>query len=324
MPKRIPSTPPPMIVPRFAICALIVPFAAICCGCSNASSVFSPNNSPEVATIRVDGSSTVYPISAVVAEMFSEQRPNSRIVVGYHGTGGGMKKFIAGEIDICDASREMSPSEREACNRNGVESIELQIAYDGIACVTSKENTWCESLTVAQLERIWTPDSPAKNWSDLNPSWPNEELRLYGPGADSGTFDYFTKTIMGIAGKSRADYRPSEDDNVLVHGVASSKFALGYFGLAFFEGNKQRLKLLSVDSDNGAIRPSTQTISDKTYPLWRRLFIYIRKSSMQEEQTREFVEFYLRHASQVVTDVGYVPVEDDILQRNLATLEAYQ
>jgi len=175
-----------------------------------------------------------------------------------------------------------------------------------------------------QLKRIWTPDFPAKKWSDLDTSWPAEELRLYGPGADSGTFDYFTETIMGIPGKSRADYSPSEDDNVLVHGVASSKFALGYFGLAFFESNKQRLKLLSVDSGGGAIHPSLQTVSDKSYPLWRRLFIYVRKSSMQDEQMQEFVEFYLRHASEVVTDVGYVPVEDQILQQNLDAFETYK
>jgi phosphate transport system substrate-binding protein len=238
--------------------------------------------------------------------------------VGYSGTGGGMKKFIAGEIDICDASRRIKDNEAEACDDAGVEFIELEVAYDGLAVVVSPENTWCDCLTTEQLKKLWTPDRPAKKWSDLDPSWPVEDVVLYGPGTDSGTFDYFTEEIVGETKKSRADYSPSEDDNVLVTGVSSNKHALGYFGFAYFEENADKLKLLGVDSGSGCMKPTTKTVSMNTYtPLSRPLFVYVRKSSLADPHVADFVNFYLAKAADAAAQVGYVPVKEEIQKANL-------
>ena len=269
-------------------------------------------------TIRIDGSSTVYPISALMAELYKESHPDARIAVAFHGTGGGMKKFIAGEIDICDASRKIKDSESEACSDAGVEFVEFEVAYDGLAIVVSPDNTWCDCLTTEQLKKLWTPDNPAKTWSDLDPSWPAEEVALYGPGTDSGTFDYFTEEIVGETKKSRSDYSPSEDDNVLVTGVSSNKNALGYFGFAYFEENREKLKLLGVDSGSGCMKPTMETVSENTYtPLSRPLYIYVRKSSLAEPAIAEFVDFYLQKAGEAAKQVGYVPVKEEIHAANL-------
>ena len=272
-------------------------------------------------TIRIDGSSTVYPVSALMSELFKDVNPEARIIVGPSGTGAGMKKFINGEIDICDASRKIKPAEEEACNDAGVEYIELEVAYDGLAVVVSLENDWCDCLTTDQLKRLWTPDDPAQKWSDLDPSWPAEKVILYGPGTDSGTFDYFTEEIVGETRKSRTDYGPSEDDNVLVTGVSSNKYALGYFGLAYFEENKEKLKLVGVDSGTGCIKPTMETVSKNIYtPLSRPLFIYVRKSSLSNPDVSQFVSFYLERAAEASRQVGYVPVKEDIQQANLEKL----
>ena len=273
------------------------------------------------STIRIDGSSTVYPISSRMSELFGESNPGARITVSFSGTGGGMKKFIAGEIEICNASRAIKDSEKEACSDVGIEYIELEVAYDGLAVVVSKETDWCDCLTVAQLQKLWTPDNPAKTWKDLDSSWPDEPFDLYGPGTDSGTFDYFTEEIVGEAKKSRSDYNPSEDDNVLVTGVSSNKYALGYFGFAYFEENKSKLKLLGVDSGDGCIKPDMETVSQNTYkPLSRPLYIYVRKSALAQPEVAAFVNYYLEHAAEASKFVGYVPVHDEIQTANLQKL----
>lgn len=279
-------------------------------------------SSAGTSMIKIDGSSTVYPISARMMELYGGKNTGTKITVGYSGTGGGMKKFYGGEIDICDASRAIKESETEACSDAGVEFIELAVAYDGLAVVVSKENDWCDGMTVEQLHKIWTPDNPAKKWSDVDPSWPAEEIVLYGPGVDSGTFDYFTEEIVGEAKKIRSDFSPSEDDNVIVTGVSSNKYALGYFGFAYFEENKDKLKLLGVDSGNGFIKPTMETVSKNTYaPLSRPLFIYVRKSALANASTADFVQFYLDNAAEAAKTVGYVPVKAEIQQANLAKLK---
>ena len=271
--------------------------------------------------IRIDGSSTVYPISALVTEIYNEQKPGARITVAFSGTGGGMKKFIAGEIDICDASRAIKESERESCAAAGVEFIELEVAYDGLAVVLSPENDWCDCMTVEQLKELWEPESAIKKWSDLDRSWPDEEIVLYGPGTDSGTFDYFTEVIVGESKASRSDYNPSEDDNVLVTGVGGDKYALGYFGFAYFEENKSKLKLMGVDGGDGCMTPSLETVSQNTYkPLSRPLYIYVRKSSLQNASVADFVSYYLDHAAEAAAEVGYVPVKQEAHQANLQKL----
>lgn len=280
-------------------------------GCSGCS----PSNSAKsAATIRVDGSSTVYPITEAVAEEFRNERPDVRAVIGFSGTGGGFKKLAAGEIDICDASRTIKDEERAACEANGVKFVELEIAFDGLSVVVNPDNDWCDCLTVEQLKAIWQPESAIEKWSDLNPEWPDEKIELFGPGTDSGTFDYFTEAIMGEAKSSRADYTPSEDDNMLVTGVEGSKYALGYFGFAYYSENKERLKLLGVDSGDGqCIQPSLETVRSNTYkPLSRPLYIYVNQNSLSKPEIVEFVQYYLKTVGDLVTQVGYVPLADEV------------
>lgn len=269
-------------------------------------------------SVKVDGSSTVYPVTEAVAEEFRKERPNVRVIVGFSGTGGGFKKFSAGETDISDASRPIKDSEKEACAKNGVEYIELQVAFDGLAVMVNPENDWCDCLTVEQLKALWQPESAVNKWSDLNPEWPDEVIELFGPGTDSGTFDYFTEAIMGEARASRADYEPSEDDNMLVKGIAGEKYGLGYFGYAYYGENKDKLKLLGIDAGDGnCVKPSEETVNNHTYkPLSRPLYIYVRKDSLNRPEVKEFVEFYLNNAAKLVPEVGYVAVPMDIAVNN--------
>jgi phosphate transport system substrate-binding protein len=274
-------------------------------------------------SVKVDGSSTVLRISEAVAEEFHKAQPQVRVTVGRAGTGGGFKKFSHGEIDICDASRPINDVEREACHQGGVEYVELEIAFDGLTVVVNPKNDWCDCLTVEQLKAIWQPESAVSKWSDLNPAWPEREIKLYGPGTDSGTFDYFTEVIVGKAGSSRNDYMSSEDDNSLVTGVAGDVDALCYFGLAYFEENQDRLKALGVDPGDGkCVRPSVETVRDHSYkPLSRPLFIYVNKSSLTRSEVRSFVEFYLAKVGSLVEVVGYVPLPDDVLAKSKQALE---
>jgi phosphate transport system substrate-binding protein len=291
-------------------CALVMMTVVLAHGCGESKSVQS---------IKVDGSSTVFPISMAVAEGFQAEYPDAKVPVRQSGTGGGMKQFSAGEIDISNASRPMTDTEKEACQQNKVEYVEFTIAFDGLAVVVNPQNDWCDCITVEQLKSIWRPESDGTvtKWSDVNPDWPDEELKLYGPGTDSGTFDYFTEVICGEARASRPDYTASENDNALVVGVVGDKGALGYFGFAYYAENKEQLKLLAVKSDGDCVLPSEATVRDGTYtPLARPLFIYVSKKSLKRPEVAEFVKFHLANAARIATERGYVPVPDDIAAEN--------
>ncbi len=262
--------------------------------------------------VRIDGSSTVGPLSAAVAEEFRGAQPGINVSVGISGTGGGMKKFVAGEIDIVDASRPIKDSEIALAKEHGIEFIELPVAFDGLAIVVSTQNTWVDQLSIAELKRIWEPNSQVKNWSDVRPGFPNEPLKLYGPGTDSGTFEYFTEQVCGEAGASRVDYTPSEDDNALVKGVEGDKGALAYFGHAYYEENADKLKLVPVVGDSGEpVLPTKETIADGSYkPLSRPLFIYVATPALDRPEVVEFVNYYVHQVGGVAAHAGYVALPE--------------
>ncbi|SHF50989.1 phosphate ABC transporter substrate-binding protein, PhoT family [Fodinibius roseus] len=268
--------------------------------------------------IKIDGSSTVFPISEAVAEEFRTEAPDVRVTVGVSGTGGGFQKFLRGDTDINNASREIQPSEVKTAEENGIEYVQLSVAYDGLAVVVHPENDWVDYFTVEELKKIWEPEAQGEitRWSDVREEWPDEELHLFGPGVASGTFDYFTETIVGESGASRGDFTASEDDNVLVQGVSTDKYALGFFGLAYYEENKESLKLAGVQNGAGnVVRPTMQTVSDGTYePLSRPLFIYVRKEAAQQENVQQFVHFYLDNAPMLAEQIGYIPMPDSVYQ----------
>jgi phosphate transport system substrate-binding protein len=263
------------------------------------------------STIKVDGSSTVYPITEAVAEDFQATGGGARVTVGLSGTGGGFKKFCAGETDISNASRPIKDEEIQACKAAGINYIELPIAYDALTVVVNNQNNWVSSMTVAELKKLWEPAAQGKitNWSQVRSGWPNAPIKLFGPGADSGTFDYFTDAIVGEEGASRTDYLPSEDDNVLVQGVSRDKNALGYFGFAYYEANKDKLKAIGIDGGKGAVMPSAATVQNGTYqPLSRPLFIYVSSKAVQRPEVKKFVEFFMTQGASLVQEVGYVPL----------------
>ncbi len=263
--------------------------------------------------IKVDGSSTVYPITEAVAEEFQKVNRKVKVTVGISGTGGGFKKFCRGETDISNASRPIKPVEVELAKSNGISFIELPVAFDGLAVIVNKQNTWAKSMTVGELKKLWEPEAKGRitKWSHIRKGWPDEPIRLFGPGTDSGTFDYFTEVICGKEDASRPDYTASEDDNVLVQGIASDKYALGYLGLAYYEQNADRLNLVAVDSGKGPILPNASTVSEGTYaPLSRPIFIYVSVSSLKRPAVKEFVEFYLRNAKNLSGEVGYIPLPE--------------
>jgi phosphate transport system substrate-binding protein len=266
-------------------------------------------------SIVADGSSTVFPITQAIAEEFSAEQPNVRISVGTSGTGGGFEKFCAGETAISDASRPIDPEEEApVCQQNGIEYVELQVAIDGLSIVVNPENDFAECLTVDELKSIWEPESSIDNWSQVRAGFPDQRLTLYGPGTDSGTFDYFTDEIVGEEGASRSDYTASEDDNVLVQGVEGDPNALGYFGYAYYEQNQDRLKVLGVDSGAGCVQPNRGTIESGEYaPLSRPLYIYVSKEAAGRPEVSAFVDFYLGTVNELVSEVGYVPVPETTL-----------
>lgn len=272
--------------------------------------------------IAIDGSSTVYPITEAVAEEFAGEDSTARVTVGVSGTGGGFKKFCVKETDISNASRPIKKEEIELCKSNGVTFIELPVAYDALSVVVNPQNTWVSSITTEELKTIWAPEAQAKitKWSQVRPEWPNEEIALFGPGVDSGTYDYFTEVITGKAQSSRGDFTSSEDDNVLVQGVAANKNALGFFGLAYYAENKERLKAIPVDDLNdangvGAQLPTIETVTKGTYqPLARPMFIYVSKNALNKPLVKKFVTFYLANVTKLAVEVGYVQLPAAILQ----------
>jgi len=283
---------------------------------TKAPAVAQPTGKAVEGSIAVDGSSTVYPITEAVGEEFQKANPKTKVTVGISGTGGGFKKFCAGETDISDASRPIKSSEIEACQKNNIEYIELPVAYDGLAVMVNPQNTWATSMTVKELKKLWEPEAQGKitRWNQVRPDWPDKEIHLFGPGTDSGTFDYFTEAINGKEKASRGDYQASEDDNVLVQGIATDPLALGYFGVAYYAENKDKLKLVAIDDEKdengkGPILPTQETVEKGTYqPLARPLFIYVKKSSAERPEVQAFVKFYLDNAPKLVKEVGYIPL----------------
>ena len=260
-------------------------------------------------TIKIDGSSTVYPVSEAVAEEFRTEAPKVKVTVGVSGTGGGFKKFGRGETDISDASRPIKDKEATICKESGINYVELTVAYDGLAVIINPENKWVDKFTTEELKKLWEPAAEGKimKWSDIREGWPNENINLYGPDAASGTYDYFIEAIVGKGTGSRGDYSPSADDNVLVQGVATDKYALGFFGLAYFEENKDKLQLVAVDNGSGPVIPTQKTVAEKTYsPLSRPIFIYVNSTSIKRPEVVKFVEYYMTQAAELVSDVGYI------------------
>jgi len=280
--------------------------------------------------VKIDGSSTVYPLSEAVAEEFRNAEGGIRVTVGESGTGGGFKKFSRAEIDINDASRPIKEEEIELCKQGKVDFIELPVAYDGLVVVVNKENSFVDYLTVEELKKIWEPEAQGKikTWNQIRPSFPNQPINLYGAGTASGTYDYFTEAIVGKAKSSRGDYNASEDDNVLVKGVSSDKNALGYFGLAYYTNNADKLKLVPINDGNdangkGAISPSVQTVTDGTYqPLARPVFIYVSAASADKEDVKAFVKFYLQNAASLSKEIGSVPLPAEAYELGLKRFEA--
>lgn len=262
--------------------------------------------------IRIDGSSTVYPVTEAVAEEFQDANKGMRVTVGVSGTGGGFKKFCRGEIDIANASRPIMAEEMKAAKANGVEYIELPICFDALTVVVNKSNTWAETITVAELKKMWEPGAQGKvtRWNQINPKWPDAPLTLYGAGSDSGTFDYFTEAVCGKAKASRGDYTASEDDNVLVRGVDGDKNAIGYFGYAYFAEHTDKLKAVKIDDGKGggAVEPNPESVIKGKYnPLSRPLFIYVNKKAAESRpDVKKFVEYYLENAASLAEEVKYV------------------
>ena len=301
---------------KLALPALTLAFFAAACGGGDSQPSAGAGADPQV--IAIDGSSTVFPIGEAVAEEFQHAHPGARVTVGTSGTGGGFQKFCRGETDMSNASRPIKASEAEACRAAGIEFVEIPVAYDGLSVVVNPNNTWVTSMTTAELKRIWQPEAQGQitRWSQVRAGWPDREIRLYGPGTDSGTFDYFTEAINGKAQASRGDFTASEDDNVLVQGVSGDENALGYFGYAYYEENKNRLKLVPIDDENpdngaGPIAPSEETVRNGTYsPLSRPMFMYVDKAKLSRPEVKAFVDFMLNNGGALIRDVGYVPLSD--------------
>jgi phosphate transport system substrate-binding protein len=273
--------------------------------------------------IRIDGSSTVGPLTEAAAEFFQEENPDVRVTVGISGTGGGFEKFAAGETDANDASRQIEPDEEQALADAGIEWVEMQVASDGIAVVVNPENTWAESLTVEQLKTIWNEGSKIDNWNQVDPSFPDVPLELFGPGTDSGTFDYFTDAINGEEGVSRTDYLATEDDNVAVQGVAGAKGGMAYFGLSYFEQNSDKLKVVAIDGGSGPVTPSRETVQSNEYtPLSRPLFIYPAVSALQRPEMAAFMQFYLDNIDKIAEQALFVPLTAEQKAASQAVLDA--
>jgi len=281
-------------------------------GCSSNNNEDADGGEKLSGEVKVNGSSTVAPLSEAAATFYREVQSGVNVSVGTSGTGGGFERFCKGETDISDASRPIKDSEIEACEAAGIQYKELIVANDALTVVVSKDNDWADCLTVDQLKAIWEPNSQITSWNQVDPSFPDEPLKLFGPGTDSGTFDYFTDEINGEEGASRTDYTASENDNVVVQGVAGTKGGLGYFGFTYFEENADKLKALKVDGGSGCVEPSLKTAQENPYqPLSRPLFIYVSDSGVKKEQVADFVTFYIERIDDIVTEAQYVPLTEE-------------
>lgn len=277
-------------------------------------------------TISIDGSSTVFPVTEAVAEEFRAVQPDVQVTIGVSGTGGGFQKFSRGETNISNASRPIKDKEIAACEENNITYLELEVAYDGLAVLVNPENTWVDSFTVEELKKIWEPAAQGKimKWNQIRPEWPNEEIHLYGPGVASGTYDYFTEAIVGKSGSSRGDFTASEDDHVLVQGIAGDKYALGFFGLAYYEESKDKLTLIGVHNGEEVVKPTLETVSNGTYsPLSRPLFIYVNSTSMKLPEVIEFINFYLDNAAELSEDVGYIKLPAELYAKQRENFKAF-
>ena len=310
-----------------SVMALLVLGMVLVAACS-ADETSAPTSSSESSkgttmeelsgVIEIDGSSTVAPVSQAVAEEFEKLHGDTEPIVGISGTGGGFKRFTAGETDISDASREIKEAESTAAHENGIEYLELKLGTDGLSVMVSPRNDFVDCLTMEQLHEIWKPGSAVQNWSDINPEWPDREISLYGADTDSGTFDYFTEEVNGEAKLSRDDYTASADDNVLVRGISGDRNSLGYFGYAYYIENADALKLVAVDNGAGCVEPSLETIASGAYtPLSRPLFIYVNVESLRKPQVLEFVKFYMEVGAELTAEVGYVPEDASVFEENL-------
>jgi phosphate transport system substrate-binding protein len=317
---------------KLRLIAVLLAISLITLGSSCKGGGSNGPNSTELAVIKVDGSSTVFPITEAVAEEFqNEKQGKMKATVGISGTGGGFKKFVRGEIDVADASRPILAEEASQAKANGIEFIELPIAFDALTVVVNNQNNWVTSMTVADLKKIWEPGAQGKvtHWNQVRPEWPNEKIALFGAGADSGTFDYFTEAIVGKAKSSRGDYTASEDDNVLVQGVEGNKYALGYIPYAYYAPHSNRMKAVGIEWEKnkvqGPILPSPENVLAGTYnPLSRPLFIYVSRKSLDKPAVKEFVDFYLAHVKTLASEVKYVPLSDTAYQMAIDRLRTMQ
>ncbi|GAA3003936.1 PstS family phosphate ABC transporter substrate-binding protein [Streptosporangium longisporum] len=308
-----------------ATAALVVSLAAACGGdakpssdgsttAANPSAAGGEGGAQLSGEIKIDGSSTVAPLTQAASELFSEEQPQVKVPVGTSGTGGGFERFCAGETDISNASRAIKDEEKAACDAKGIKFTELTVAVDALTVVVSKENTWATCLTTDQLKKMWEPaaEGKVKTWKDVDAKFPAEELKLYGPGTDSGTFDYFTDEINGEEGASRKDYSPSENDNDIVTGVAGAKGGLGYFGFTYFEENAAKLKALEIDSGEGCVAPSVESAQGGKYtPLARSLFIYPSTTAVKRPEVAAFLDFYAGNINAIAKDAKFIPLNPE-------------
>lgn len=308
------------------ILVLLTLFAAACGGDREGSSGDTGGNgttSDLSGRITADGSSTVGPYTTAAAERFRTDNPDVQITVGVSGTGGGFERFCAGETDLSNASRAIKDEERQLCADKGIEFVEFQVANDALTVVVNPENDWADCLTVEQLKKIWDQGSKVKTWRDVEASFPDVAMKLYGAGTDSGTFDYFTDAINGEEGRSRSDYSATEDDNVTVQGVSGDEGALGYFGLSYFEQNKDTLKALEIDGGDGCVAPNVENAQNGTYkPLSRPLFVYAKKESFARPEVHAFIQFILDNEQAIAEASQFVPLTDEQLTKAKADLEA--
>jgi phosphate transport system substrate-binding protein len=300
---------------RFATGLALLLIVVLAAGCGRSGSRSGDGNGGSTSdlsgSISADGSSTVGPLTTAAAERFRKIHPKVRITVGISGTGGGFERFCNGETDLSDASRPIEDDEIAACRKNGIEYVEFLVANDGIAVVVNKQNTWATCLTVAQLKKFWEPGSKVDNWDAVESKFPSTSMKLYGPGTDSGTFDFFTDKVVGEEGASRSDYSATENDNVTVQGVAGEKGGLGYFGLSYFEENQDRVRALEIDGGQGCVEPTVETVQNGTYqPLSRPLFIYVKKTSLGRTEVKAFIRFVIENEREIATAARFVPLTD--------------